>query len=118
MMLKCLRLSREQSTGEPNAQRQAAISHLSFVLARARSSRTGLLVSLLSFLQVCDSEGCLSKVFLGTKALEIRPGGLTTSWISRSQALSDRPKVDLALIEQAVSSLPAIKEGRSNATPG
>jgi len=31
------------------------------------------------------------------------------------QALSDRPKVDLALIEQAVSSLPAIKEGRSNA---
>ncbi|CAE7194651.1 unnamed protein product [Symbiodinium sp. CCMP2592] len=37
---------------------------------------------------------------------------------NRSQALSDRPKVDLALIEQAVSSLPAIKEGRSNATPG
>ncbi|CAE7747910.1 unnamed protein product, partial [Symbiodinium sp. CCMP2456] len=30
---------------------------------------------------------------------------------NRSQALSDRPKVDLALIEQAVSSLPAIKEG-------
>lgn len=31
------------------------------------------------------------------------------------QALPDRPKVDLALIEQAVSSLPAIKESRGEA---
>ncbi|CAJ1392024.1 unnamed protein product [Effrenium voratum] len=36
---------------------------------------------------------------------------------TRSQALSDYPKVDLALIEQAVSSLPAIKESRGDARP-
>lgn len=34
------------------------------------------------------------------------------------QALPDRPKVDLALIEQAVSSLPAIRESRGEAPSG
>lgn len=34
------------------------------------------------------------------------------------QALPDRPKVDLALIEQAVSSLPAIKESRGEVPSG